>query len=352
MNESRLNDILAAMPEHKVAIIGDFCVDRYLHIDPDIRDDAKETGLPIHQVVRVRPEPGGGSNVVKNVASLGVGGVYPVGYLGLDGEGFELGRIFDALGVERDFLQFTDARHTPVYTKPIVCRPDQTPEELNRFDVFPREPMSAEIEDRLVQHITDAFEAADAVVVADYTEAGKYGVVAPRVRDAVTELARTNPDKPVLADSRLSIDHFRHAIIKPNNVEAMELAGETGRDNMNMVRLTEIGQQLAKRNQRPVLITLGPEGCLLCASGRALKIPVFPSEQYTEIDIVGAGDEVMGAVASALAGGAGLDEAAIIGMVAASISIEEVGTCGTATPDQVRRRFKEYAHKFPDIVGE
>ena len=45
MNESRLNDILAAMPEHKVAIIGDFCVDRYLHIDPDLRDTAKETGF-------------------------------------------------------------------------------------------------------------------------------------------------------------------------------------------------------------------------------------------------------------------------------------------------------------------
>jgi rfaE bifunctional protein kinase chain/domain len=352
MNLSRVSEILAALPKRKVAVVGDFCVDRTLHIDPAISDTSRETGLPIHQVVRVVPEPGGGANVVKDVAALGVGGVYPVGYLGLDGEGFELGRLFDALGVERDFLQFTEARHTPVYTKPVVVESDAPPRPLNRLDIFPREPMDEALEAQLIEHLHQAFEKADVVIVADYDEPGKHGVISMPVREALNELARNHPETPVLADSRRHIDHFRHILIKPNPVEITALLGESEPSGMNLVRLTEAGQRLAERNHRPVLITLGREGCLLCATARALKLPVFPSEQYGEVDPVGAGDQVIATVASALAGGARLDEAAILAMVAASVSVEQLGTCGTVTPEPLRRRFKEYAHRFPGVVAD
>jgi len=352
MNEERLHDIISALPTRTVAVIGDFCVDRYFEIDPSISDRSNETGLPIHQVVGVRAEPGGGANVLNNLAALGVGSVLPVGFLGLDGEGFELGRIFDRLGFERDGLQILPDRHTPVFTKPVVIRPDGAPEELNRFDIFPREPLSEEQEATLLEHLGAAFEAADALIVADYGEAGKEGVVTARVRERVAELARTQREKPVIADSRLHIDRFRQVIIKPNNFEAMEfLAGERA-SPPTLTRLAEVGERAAERNRQPVLITLGPEGALLCAPGRALKIPVYPSEREGETDIVGAGDAVLAAVAATLGAGAGVDEAVLIGMLVASITIQEIGRCGSADPDQVHRRFREYAREFPDVVGD
>ena len=350
MDEKRVESILSALPQCKVAVIGDFCVDRYFHIDPDISDVSNETGLAIHQVTEVRAEPGGGANVLNNVAALGVGEVYPVGFIGRDGEGFELGRVFDSLGIKRDFLRESDTRHTPVYTKPLIMRGGDPPEELNRFDIFPREPLTEHEEDDLIQRLRAAFEKADGLIVADYTEAGKEGVVTPRVRQTVAELSRKNRDKLVLADSRLHIDKFRNVLIKPNADEAMtHLAGEPGAEP-TLVRLTEVGQRTAERNKRAVLITLGADGVLLCAPGRAQKIPVWPSEREGEVDIVGAGDAVLATVASALAAGAALDEAAVLGMAVASITIQQIGRCGTATPDQIRERFRQYAEAYPDVV--
>ena len=43
-------------------MVGDFCLDRYLEIDPALAETSLETGLPVHNVVRVRSQPGGGGH--------------------------------------------------------------------------------------------------------------------------------------------------------------------------------------------------------------------------------------------------------------------------------------------------
>jgi rfaE bifunctional protein kinase chain/domain len=351
MDAARVDHILRTLALRKVAVLGDFCVDRYLLIDPSIHDVSNETDLPVHAVTEVRAEPGGGSNVVKDLRVFGVGEVYPVGYLGLNGEGFELGRAFDSFEVRRDFLQFLDGRPTPVYTKPVLCHAGRPHEEMSRFDIAPRGPLDPDEETRLLDHLAAAFALADAVIVADYSEAGKPGVVSPRVRDAVSELARAFPETPVVADSRLFINEFRDVIIKPNVAEASEfLAGRPG-EVAGVTELMEIGRETSERNRQPLMITLGPEGALLCDGPNAFKVPVFPSQDLGEIDPVGAGDQVASATAACLSAGASLGESGILAMVAASLSIQEVGTCGAARPEQVAERFAEYAQMFPDAVG-
>jgi sugar/nucleoside kinase (ribokinase family) len=59
------------------------------------------------------------------------------------------------------------------------------------------------------------------------------------------------------------------------------------------------------------------------------------------IDPVGAGDSTSAGIACALASGAGLLEAAAFGNLVASITIQQLGTTGTATPEQVRQRWRE-----------
>jgi len=349
MDQRTLDAVLASLPERKVAVIGDFCIDRYLHINPAISDRSRETGLDIHNVTKVRPEPGAGANVLKNLAVLGVGHVLPVGFIGDDGDGFELAHMLDSLGVSREFLHEHATRPTPVYTKPLFARPDGPPEELNRFDIFPREPLSEEDERTLAEALREAFDAADALVVADYGEAGKAGAVTARIRGAVAELARTNPGKPVVADSRLHIDKFRHVIIKPNADEARAHLPGGSRSSPGTAALMEIGRHAAGRNKRPVLITLGADGALLCAPGRALKLPAPAADG--EVDAVGAGDTVLAAVAACLAAGLPIAGAAAVAVVAASITVRQSGTCGAASPDEVRMRFAEYARAYPDVLA-
>ena len=59
------------------------------------------------------------------------------------------------------------------------------------------------------------------------------------------------------------------------------------------------------------------------------------------IDPVGAGDSTSAGIACALAAGSTLEEAAAFGNLVASITIQQIGTTGTATPEQVRRRWCE-----------
>ena len=64
----------------RIAVVGDYSCDRYLEIDPAKTEISIETGLPVHNVTRVRSQPGASGTVLSNLAALGVGELWPVGF--------------------------------------------------------------------------------------------------------------------------------------------------------------------------------------------------------------------------------------------------------------------------------
>ena len=90
MDLARFKTIVEQYPLLQIAVLGDFCLDRYLEIDPTKQEVSIETGLPVHNVIQVRAQAGGAGTIVNNLAALGIGKIYPVGFAGQDGEGFEL----------------------------------------------------------------------------------------------------------------------------------------------------------------------------------------------------------------------------------------------------------------------
>ena len=58
MNAARFEAITQRYSQLRVALIGDFCLDRYLEIDPARSETSIETGLEVYNVVRVRSQPG------------------------------------------------------------------------------------------------------------------------------------------------------------------------------------------------------------------------------------------------------------------------------------------------------
>ena len=56
-----------------VGIVGDFSLDRYFDIDPTKTETSLETGLPVHNVTRVRCSPGAAGNIAQNLGALGTG---------------------------------------------------------------------------------------------------------------------------------------------------------------------------------------------------------------------------------------------------------------------------------------
>src|SRR5262245_20587998 len=92
MNAARLLQLAEQYSRLHIAVIGDFCLDRYLDIDPRLREVSIETGREVHNVVQVRAMPGGAGTVLNNLVALGIGALTPVGIAGDDGEGYELTR--------------------------------------------------------------------------------------------------------------------------------------------------------------------------------------------------------------------------------------------------------------------
>src|SRR4051812_10507306 len=97
MTSGRLREIAARYAQLRIAVIGDFCLDRYLEIDPARAETSIETSLPVYNVTNVRAQPGAAGTILNNLVALGVGKIIPVGFCGEDGEGYELLRALRSL---------------------------------------------------------------------------------------------------------------------------------------------------------------------------------------------------------------------------------------------------------------
>ncbi|MGH7172873.1 MAG: bifunctional heptose 7-phosphate kinase/heptose 1-phosphate adenyltransferase [Gemmataceae bacterium] len=338
-----LETILANIPHLKIGIIGDLFLDRYLDLDAALTEPSLETGLDAYQVVSVRSTPGAAGTVLNNLVTLGVGQVFPIAVLGDDGEGYELRQALSRLAVvDACGLVLTPNRRTPTYTKPMLHEKERTPRELNRLDIKNRRPMSESLDTQIQGKLRELWPRIDALVVLDQVSETDCGVLTARSRDHLAQLTPTEPNKFVLADSRERIGLFRGVSLKPNRQEALRAAGFGSEDGTDV--LERATAQLARRAGGWVFCTDGARGILIASpkdSDHTLRprIPAYPV--CGPIDIVGAGDSTSAAIVCAMASGASVEAAAAFGNLVASITIQQLGTTGTATPAQVRQRFSE-----------
>ena len=338
MNLTRLDELLNHFPNVHVLVVGDFFLDQYLIIDRQLGETSLETGLEAHQVVEVRCSPGAAGTVVSNLRALGVG-VTALGVIGNDGHGYELKQGLLQRGVNIEPLIKVTGRLTPTYTKPLLREGDGRTHEIERLDIKNRSPLPPEVEDLIISRLRALVPQADGVIVADQVQEANCGAITERVRDEIGQLARSHPNTVFAADSRERIGLFRQVIIKPNAREAILAVQPDWPGEVTLAQVRESGVRLFRQNQKPVFLTLGAQGILLFTETGCEHIPAAPVRG--EIDIVGAGDSVMAGIVSALCSGAEPGEAALVGNLVASITIQQIGTTGTATPAQVRKRFRE-----------
>ena len=91
-----------------------------------------------------------------------------------------------------------------------------------------------------------------------------------------------------------------------------------------------------------VFVTYGEHGISVWNannSGALTSVQAYPVSG--PIDICGAGDSCSAGITSAMVSGATHEEAAAFGNLIASITIQQIGVTGTATPEQVRARWRE-----------
>ena len=334
MKKNRFEEIADRFSELRVALVGDFCLDRYLEINPALAETSIETGLEVFNVANVRSQPGGCGTILNNLLALGVGTVFPVGFVGEDGEGYELIRSLGRVGcVDLSHFFQTPERRTFSYTKPLVIEPGRSPRELNRLDFKNWSPTPKSVQERTIGSLNALVKRVDAMVLLEQVDEVDTGVLAGGVLNALGRIRRDNPDLLILADSRRGLGHFPSVGLKMNRDEFAVLTGESA--DMPLDDLCAAIGRLATVRGQVVFVSLSEQGIAGAKAREAPEhVPILPL-RGDEIDIVGAGDAVMANLAMALAGGAEIAEAMEFSMAAASVVVHQLGTTGTANLEDI-----------------
>jgi bifunctional ADP-heptose synthase (sugar kinase/adenylyltransferase) len=335
---ARLESLLATLPKLTIGLVGDLFLDRYLEVDSGMHEVSIETGLEAYQITRVRNSPGALGTVMNNLTALGVGRLAPVTVLGDDGQAYDLLQALARMPVDVSHIIQDSDRLTPTYTKPLRRTAESGWQELNRIDLRNCAALSARAQDRLFEELAAVFAKTDGLIVLDQVNEEGWGVVGPAMRDRLGELAAGDPDKLIFIDSRAHIAQFRCGTLKPNVHECLAALGRTSTTDTGDPAAA--ARDFARLTGCPLYCTVGERGILVTDSAGATALaPGYPASG--PVDIVGAGDSATAGIVSALLAGANRLEAAVVGNLVASITVQQLGTTGTATPTQVLERWQQ-----------
>ncbi|WP_430432152.1 D-glycero-beta-D-manno-heptose 1-phosphate adenylyltransferase [Oceanicaulis sp.] len=320
MLRERAAHLLAAIQNRRAVVLGDLLYDSFVY--GDTHRISREAPVPILSEKRRTAMLGGAGNLARNLSSLGAE-VRLISVAGTDADGeaaIELVKAAcgDATGVVR----------TPERPTPSKIRYVSNNQQMFCVDRDPTEAIQAHTASDLLDHIREALETSDILIISDYGR----GVVTRDLVQAAIALAR-DAGKPVSVDPR-GHDYSRYdgaSIIKPN---AGELEAETGltvsSDHEAAAALKALKAQLTRT--QAVMVTRGGAGMtLLDETG---VIHHHRSRSRDVYDVSGAGDTALAGLSLAMAAGASLKDAMEFADLAAGVAVGKPGTA-TVSPEEI-----------------
>lgn len=327
MTSTKTKRLLEKIKNTKIAIYGDFCLDSYWILDPRGSEISAETGLQAQAVVEQRYSLGGASNVAANVAALEPKELKVFGIVGDDIFGKEMIRQLKEIGANTEGL-IIQKENFETYT---FCKKILDGTEQPRLDFGTYNQRSIDSDDKILKNLKNIIKDVDIVILNQQVPMSITNI---SFLDKLNALIVDNPEKTFLVDSRYYTDKFKNVSLKANDIEAAKLLDENS-DGTSIAEdeLKVIASELSKKNNRPIFITLGENGILAAEGNKIHRIPglVFDSQ----LDIVGAGDTVLSALACSLAAGAEIGEAIVFANFAAGVTVQKLYTTGTASGDEI-----------------
>ncbi|MBG0770662.1 MAG: hypothetical protein H0S82_03085, partial [Anaerolineaceae bacterium] len=324
METRRFEAILSNFSGCKVAVLGDFFLDLYIQLDRSLSELSLETHKEAFQAVDWRGQPGAAGVVTNNLVALGAQAA-AIGYTGQDGNGFTLRQALQTRQVSLEYFLETTERFTPTYTKPMMQEVDGSHIELNRIDLINRSPNPESLNVALAENVFKAIEVYDGILVVEQVQQDGFGTLSPTVRKALSKASALHPEKPVMIDSRHFAAAYEDVSLKMNISEAVKavnaLQGAALKADEDPQKAKTCTKILWEKNNRPTFVTLGAHGITGMADGGSFHHPGVRVEG--PIDIVGAGDSVLAGIGLAMCAGATPEEAAYIGNLVGSITIQQ-----------------------------
>ena len=323
----RLLQLLENARGKRIAVIGDAMLDIYLNGDVD--RVSPEAPVPVVRVRERRHALGGAANVAQNVVAIGAS-CELIAAVGADRGAEVLRDMLGELGIGSASL-VTVNRSTTQKTR-IVARSQQ----LLRVDEEEDADISGSDMQRVLEAVRDSIADADAVVLEDYNK----GILIPAViRAAIDAGAARN--LPIIVDPKFkNFFSYRGAtVFKPNRRELEAALGAA----VDVDHPDAVPDTLQRLGVEHILLTLGDRGMALFSSdGEVARVPTVAREVY---DVVGAGDTVTAYLASILAAGGSVLEAAIVANIAAGIEVSKLGAVSVTAAEVID--FVDHSAELP-----
>ncbi len=304
----------------RVLVVGDVMHDVFIW--GKVKRISPEAPVPVVEVSRETALLGGAANVVNNVLALGARAVM-AGVVGRDPAGEAVLRELDRVGADRSCVRRSQTRPTAVKTRIIAHQ-----QQVVRFDREEIRPLKPSTYKSFWRAVRSALDRVDAVIVSDYAK----GLVSENLVQDLVRLCKKQGKTLAVDPKPVNADWYAGAnVLTPNHREAGQMAGLeiTGDETLEKAAANII----ARLGCEALLITRGEKGMSLFRPGeKSLHIPALAREVF---DVTGAGDTVIGVLATALAAGFGLEDAVKTANLAAGIVVGKLGT-SVATVEELR----------------
>lgn len=314
-----------------VLVAGDTMLDRYW--TGSTQRISPEAPVPVVKVDTRDERPGGAGNVALNITSLGARAMV----IGLTGDD-EAGTLLAAkLGEQRNITSHLHKLHDkPTITKLRVLSRHQ---QLLRLDF--EQGFDAADSQLLLSPFSELLAQAQVVILSDY---GKGTLIhAPAfIQQALAHKV------PVLIDPKNpDFSHYRGATLVTPNM--MEFQAAVGTCNSEQDIATRGENLMAQHGIEALLVTRSEQGMSLLRHQQApLHIPAQARDVF---DVTGAGDTVIAVLATSLAAGLPLEQAAQTANLAAGIVVGRLGAASVSVPE-LRRAFHDLHSAEQNVVDE
>lgn len=311
----RAQEILTSAAGAAIAVLGDVMLDRYFW--GTVNRISPEAPVPVVDVDDESYHLGGAANVAANIGALGATPML-FGVVGDDASGRMLRQIAESEGMDVTGLIASNGRPTTVKTRVIGNN-----QQLIRLDRETRSDVDAHV----VQSVVDVLRSRPdlrGIIFEDYDK----GFLTPTMITSVIAVARER-GIPVFVDpKRNGFNAYRSCFLfKPNRKEASDALGYSIKSDDDV---RKAGAELLSRlDCDNVLITLGSAGMMLFERGG--KVSSVPTVAKKVADVSGAGDTAIATLATMVAGGASVSEAAMLSNIAAGVVVGEPGIVAITT---------------------
>jgi rfaE bifunctional protein kinase chain/domain len=331
-----LSEFVTRFSDCRVLVIGDLIADEFVY--GEIARVSREAPVMILRYERTETMPGGAGNAAANVASLAKQAMV-IGLVGRDLPGRQLTLGLRNLKVNTKGIVTVPKYQTPTKTRILAGSVHSTRQQVIRVDREPKEPLSEELVNQLLERLISSLGQIDAIIVSDYN----YGAITLSLLNSLREILSRSPERqiPIIIDSRFHLTNcYGFTAATPNQAELEAIVGK--RLNTES-ELLNVGERLCRElGLKVLLLTRGNEGMIVFQPNLDPYV-LSAIGSKDPVDVTGAGDTVIAAFTLALASGASFHQAAEIANHAGGIVVMKRGT---ATLTQTELLASINAHLF------